>query len=125
MREHVPDLRCRLRLLLPTTLACDKMEHTVTSSWACSAHTKAGLRVARLATGRATREWQNAKRHRHVQGSRTYTVDSRAQTSSSATSAEQKIRIKLKAFELPLLKESVSHILQAAESTGQACAGVT
>ena len=32
--------------------------------------------------------------------------------------AEQKIRIKLKAYELPLLKQSVKEILQAASNTG-------
>lgn len=32
--------------------------------------------------------------------------------------SEQKIRIKLKAYELPLLKQSVKEILRAAEGTG-------
>ena len=101
------------------------MVQTTTFSYACSAHMQPSVHVARLATGRVTRQCPFAKRHDHVQGPRAHTSGPRVLASSStAGSAEQKIRIKLKAFELPLLKESVSHILQAAESTGQACAGV-
>ena len=112
-----------LATVLSIGLCCEKMEHKVILSNSCSAYTQSVLHVGRRATSLVTRQCQVAKPHRCVQGLRN-SVDSRALASSSTGSAEQKIRIKLKAFELPLLQESVSHILQAAESTGQACASV-
>lgn len=91
-----------------------------TCSNASAVHAQPSVGVIRLASCHLICQGEVAKRQGQVQRPRVQTcsLGLTAMALSSTGSSEQKIRIKLKAFELPLLKQSVSHILQAAETTG-------